>query len=457
MRFSITALAAVALLTAASRTSNPPEHLVLRIPIKDRAHIQELVRKGFDVAGVDFEANEFVVITDSNGLNQLRANPRSKPTSSRYLLETLDKSYKTPETVEAALRKIESDHPQLASVVSIGNSTDGKEIFAIRITDPFSIPSREKAVILFDAMHHAREVMTPEIAIDIAEQLTSNFKTDTKTKEWLRLNEIWIVPMLNPDGNTQVWNSDNMWRKNTRGGYGVDNNRNYPYQWGKCKGSSGSTRDDDYRGPSPGSEPETQALMNLAKQIRPVINISYHTASEIVIYPTSCPNDTLPASEKRLVEGIGKELASKLVRDSGNGTYTPGTSYELLYPVDGGSSDWMYAEVKALAYTIEANSQNQGFQPSYSRWRDSTLERNRPGWQYILDRANGASIRAKANQGEKLRVENSSGALIMEKEVDPKGWAHFIVEPGTYRLSNRTSGETRSVTVANSVSVVRFP
>lgn len=446
MRFSITAMLAVAVLLGASRSSSHPERFTVRIALKSRAQIMDVVNRGFDVAGVDFENKEFVVITDAVGLKQLGTLRDTKPLSSNYLLETLDSSYKRPEDVEKALLKIENDYPQLAVVTTIGKSTDGRNIFAIRITDSFSIPNREKPALLFDAMHHAREVMTPEIALDMADYLTSRFATDPKVREWLRLNEIWIVPMLNPDGNSQVWSRDTMWRKNTRGGYGVDNNRNYPYKWGTCNGSSGSTSSETYRGPSAGSEPETKALMELARQIKPVFNISYHTASEIVIYPMSCPNDRLPAQEKTLVEGIGKELASKLVRDSGNGTYTPGTSYELLYPVDGGSSDWMYAELKALAYTIEANSQGQGFQPSYSRWRDSTIQRNRPGWQYILDRTNNAAIRVQAHLGTRVRVETSAGGVILEKEVDAKGWAHFVVVPGNYQVVNTaTRGDRKSV------------
>ena len=65
-----------------------------------------------------------------------------------------------------------------------------------------------------------------------------------------------------------------MWRKNTRdnngsGGFdsgdGVDINRNYPYKWGSCNGSSGSTWAQDYRGTAPASEPETQVMMDLVK------------------------------------------------------------------------------------------------------------------------------------------------------------------------------------------------
>ena len=83
---------------------------------------------------------------------------------------------------------------------------------------------------------------------------------------------------------------------------------------------------------------------------------------------------------------------AKLVRDTGNGTYDPGTSYELLYNVDGGSIDWMYGTERIMAFVIEMNGDNLGFQPSFATWRDKTVEKQRAGWQYILDRMEGPGL-----------------------------------------------------------------
>src|SRR5262249_25141832 len=138
--------------------------------------------------------------------------------------------------------------------------------------------SPNKPVILFNGMHHAREVMSPEVALDTIEQLLTKYGTDASITHWVDANEIWVVPMLNVDGNNKVWTYDNYWRKNTRGcpasgtcssGTGVDINRNYPYAWGSCNGSSGSPSSDTYRGPSAGSEPETNVLMNHVAATRP--------------------------------------------------------------------------------------------------------------------------------------------------------------------------------------------
>ncbi len=75
--------------------------------------------------------------------------------------------------------------------------------------------------------------------MDTVEILLAHYSDDARVANWVDQAEIWIVPMLNVDGNNKVWMSDAMWRKNARGSYGVDINRNYPYAWYTCNGSSG--------------------------------------------------------------------------------------------------------------------------------------------------------------------------------------------------------------------------
>jgi hypothetical protein len=263
--------------------------------------------------------------------------------------------------------------------------------------------------------------------------------------------------MVNPDGNNKVWTSNNMWRKNTREGYGVDINRNYPYAWGTCNGSSGSTSSDTYRGPSAGSEPETQAMMGLVSRVKPVLSISYHSYSELVIYPYGCDNQHTP--DRETVESVGRQLASRLPKDGASGTYDPGTSWELLYAVDGGDIDWYYNEHGVIPYVIEVNSTSQGFQPPFS-WRQRTVEKNRAGWGYMIDRLAQSGIRGnvsisgqQADSGvislSTIGSESNMGEAIRTYNIKSDGTFHIVVEPGMYKLSIHVGDRTieQNVTV----------
>ncbi len=349
--------------------------------------LKNLTDQGFEVAGVDLERSVVTLLMDEEDL----VLTRSLDIIGTRTLVAPDSQYKKPTDIEKILAATEEKYPGLAKIEVIGTSNEGRKILAAHLTNHSN--RAEKLSVVFDAMHHAREVMTPEVALDIVDYLTSNYQTDAQVKKWMDSYDVWVVPMLNPDGNNKVWTKSSMWRKNTRGGYGVDINRNYPFAWNTCNGSSGNKNADDYRGDKEGSEPETNALMDLVKKVNPMFNVSYHSFSEIVIYPFGCKPKHIPESHKAIYEGIGKELAKTLVRDSGSGTYTAGTSYELLYSVDGGSIDWIYNQDKTMAFVIEMNSTSQGFQPSYKNWRDKTIKKQRPGWMYILNRMSGPGIK----------------------------------------------------------------
>lgn len=374
-----------AVLLCATAVATAREYYV-DVPMSGPADLKKYTEMGFDVGGVDVEKKTATLVMQEAALSRTR----SLRVISKREVGRLDQAFKKYSDVEKALLDTEKRFPHLTKIESIGKSGEGREILAIQITAQFSLQKKE--VVLFDAMHHAREVMTPEVALDIVDYLTRNFDTDLKVRNWLNKYEVWVIPMVNPDGNNKVWNAATMWRKNTKGGYGVDVNRNYPYAWNTCNGSSGNKNDDDYRGASAGSEPETQAITNFVKKIRPKMNISYHSFSEIVIYPFGCSPKKITAPDATRYLAVGKELARRLVRDSGSGSYAPGTSYQLLYDVDGGSIDWMYNEAKVMSFVVEVNSTTQGFQPSYAKWRDISVERQRAGWQYILDEMSGPGV-----------------------------------------------------------------
>jgi hypothetical protein len=253
--------------------------------------------------------------------------------------------------------------------------------------------------------------------------------------DWVDSTQIWVIPMFNVDGNNKMWNHDSWWRKNTRGGYGVDLNRNYPAGWNSCNGSSGSQSSQTYRGPSPASEPETQAMMNFIANKRPVFDISYHAYSELVIYPYGCGDRR--TQTKEVVEKIGDHIADLL-------DYKPGTAWELLYNADGGDIDWMYEAYQVIPYVIELNSRSQGFHPKFKKWRNKTVERNRDGWQYLLDRVQLSGIRGQVFGTDKKPLSNfmvkvfkqtKNGEEQFQNYVGHKtGMFHIVANPGQYKI-----------------------
>ncbi|WGD34160.1 M14 family zinc carboxypeptidase [Olleya sp. YS] len=155
---------------------------------------------------------------------------------------------------------------------------DPQTIHYIRITGNQSTsPENTKPQILFTSMIHSREVSALMNNIYFMWYLIENYDTNDAIKELVDNNELYFVPVVNPDGLR--WNQHlspgggGMQRKNLRPNTGstsnstalrgVDLNRNFDYFWNYNNiGSNGNPSNNTYRGPSPASEPETQIMVD---------------------------------------------------------------------------------------------------------------------------------------------------------------------------------------------------
>ncbi len=413
--------------------------------------LKDISEHDIDIAGVDVDQKIVDVLISDIDYKFLKSHGyKITVTETKGITRKPDEEYKNPSEIESIVKDFNARYPDLTKLVSIGKSLEGRDIWALKISDNPQVDELDEPSVLFNSMHHAREIMTPEVSIDIIEYLLTNYKTLNKVTDWIDSTQIWVIPMFNVDGNNKMWNHDSWWRKNTRGGYGVDLNRNYPAGWNACNGSSGSQSSQTYRGPSPASEPETQAMMKFIAEKRPVFDISYHAYSELVIYPYGCGKRR--TQTKEVVEKIGDHIAWLL-------DYKPGTAWELLYNADGGDIDWMYEAYQVIPYVIELNSRRQGFHPKYSKWRDKTVERNRDGWQYLLDRVQKSGIRGqvlgidkKPLSDFKVKVfkKTTKGEVEFQDYVGHEtGMFHIVVNPGSYRVQIITNDKAVKEQIVN--------
>ncbi|HEX6850711.1 MAG TPA: M14 family zinc carboxypeptidase [Candidatus Polarisedimenticolaceae bacterium] len=432
------------------------ERLLLRVMAVDPERmLPDLYRLDLDFAGFDSKSKAVDVIGDTATIGFLR-NLGFEVEVVRDVSTTSDSfealsDYLSPAEVAQRIDQYVAAYPALAKKEAYATTVEGRTVWAVKISDNVAVDEDEPAVLVV-AQHHAREVMTPEIAMDAVDYLLTRYATDPQVKAWVDATEIWILPNHNPDGTNHVFTADSNWRKNRRnnggGVFGVDQNRNYPFQWNACGGSSGDASSDTYRGPSPASEPETaQGILELARRERPVMALSYHTYSELVLMPYGCTGSHTP--ERETFRRIASEVATRLVGDTGTSWYQPGSPWEILYAVDGASDDWFYGELGTYSMTIEANTSTQGFQPDYATWRNGTVERNRPGWQYLLDRIGGSSVRGhvtNACTGAPLSATVALDEVVYSngettRTATPQhGRYQFLTTPGTFTLRAALSG-----------------
>jgi hypothetical protein len=250
---------------------------------------------------------------------------------------------------------------------SIGSSHEGRTIWAVKISDNPNIDENEPTVG-FDALVHAREPQSMATLMYFIWYLLENYGADPEVTYLVDNREIFCVPCFNPDGyeyNRQTDpNGGGTWRKNRRnngGSFGVDMNRNFGYQWGyDNSGSSPEPTSNTYRGPSPFSEPEAQAIRDLAILHNYGTHFNMHSSGDYYLYPWGYIDEQTPDSL------IYREFAGDMGNYNG---YTFGTGPQLLgYASNGSVRDWMYGEQieknKVFGYTIEIGP---AFWPSQSQ------------------------------------------------------------------------------------------
>lgn len=216
--------------------------------------------------------------------------------------------------MENDLQLLAGYYPQYMTLDTAGITTaDGRNLYVIYFGNQNA--SRQ---IFICAATHAREYMTAQLVMKQLEYYCAHYEdgsyNGTAYRDIFENTCFVIVPMVNPDGvsisqfGEEGLNREDL-RQNLRaiyesdknGGYtdeaydtyltrwkangmGVDLNRNYSPGWesvtDRTAPSSGL-----YKGTQPGSEAESQALMNIVDGLsNPLLAISYHSYGSLVYW-----------------------------------------------------------------------------------------------------------------------------------------------------------------------------
>jgi carboxypeptidase T len=280
--------------------------------------------------------------------------------------------YETVEETFAAAKAIVSKYPKLATWIDVGDSwqktqgAGGYDIRVLKLTN--SEVGGKKPILFVDTAIHAREYATAPLALEAARRLTDGYGNDADLTWIMDHHEVHLMLHTNPDGRKKA-ETGLLWRKNTNTNYcgagsdlrGADLNRNFTFTWNTTGGlgSSGQECSEVYRGPSAGSEPETQAMETYVRGLWPDrrgddlddkaprntsgVHIDVHSVAKLVLWPYG--ERAKPAPNGVAMEEMGRRLAYF------NG-YEPMQSIGL-YPTDGTTNSVSYGELGVPHFTIE--------------------------------------------------------------------------------------------------------
>ncbi len=401
------------------------------------------------------------------------ARPRLECLEDRVLLAdgfAFQPGYQTVEQLHQRLDQINAAFPTLTEVVDYDAGTGsfcktqggcvlgfanpdlvvpGFDLKALRITNE-AVPGNKPEFLLM-ANLHAREIVTPELAIRFIDDLTRGYGTDADATWLVDHHEIWVIPTANPDGH-KLAELGIPQRKNlnftaaavacdpatvepSAGNQpGVDLNRNHSFAWGAGQGGvSLDPCEQQFIGTAPASEPEVARLEQLlstqvfenrlrgdgsnspaninvpASVDTDGVFVTMHSSGDLVVRPwahvmADAPNEA----------GL-KKIADKLaaLHDVTTTIPTPGTprGYKSCRPPDtgclfenvsitlgGDSAEFAYGRFGVPAFTFEIGSR---FDPAFSQ----------VDWLYAENRAS-LFYAAKLARDPYLTIEGPDSAAV---------------------------------------------
>jgi hypothetical protein len=235
------------------------------------------------------------------------------------------------------LKTLEDDNPNVAKIYDeIGTSYEGRKIIAIKISDNPGDEEDTERKVLFIGGHHAREWISVEVPSLLAEYLVDNYSKKQQIRDLVNNNEIWILPLLNPDGYEYSRTDNRLWRKNRRvlplsPFCGVDLNRNYGFNFSDIEWIDQWGISYNYCGPDVFSEVETQAIKKLIEEHKFKTIISYHSWGQEIIYPANSPFKNIATQMEKLIESVNNKNYNVKQSDE-NGSLTSWAYYEKGIP-----------------------------------------------------------------------------------------------------------------------------
>lgn len=227
----------------------------------------------------------------------------------------------------------------------VGHSVDGRALWR------FDLGCRDAgaASVLFTALIHGNEVVGSIALLDVVQQLAGSGALASERRRFV------LMPVVNPDGFAatmeRLRRNFPAWRRGNANG--VDLNRNFPEvlaagekrSWNPLSGSSWR-RSPWFRGPQPLSEPESRAVAEVAREVRPSLALGFHSFGQLLLHPWACRRGAHPRQAEY------RALGDAFLRGRSGSEFRLRQAVSW-YPIVGNLDDWLDATFGTLAFTVE--------------------------------------------------------------------------------------------------------
>ncbi len=124
--------------------------------------------------------------------------------------------YLTYDDLTGHLQALAEKYPELITLDSIGKSYEGRDVWAVTVTNKETGPAEEKPALYCDGNIHAGEVTPSMILLYAVDFLTRQFSENEEVTRLLNDKAFYLLPRVNPDGAEKYLTTPYLLRSSVR-------------------------------------------------------------------------------------------------------------------------------------------------------------------------------------------------------------------------------------------------
>ncbi|NLF16860.1 MAG: hypothetical protein GX595_06330 [Lentisphaerae bacterium] len=405
---------------------------VLRVGVVSSAALDDLASRGLDIKTVE-GASALVYATadeaaalrrDGYKVTTLGVQDPGAPSAKAVADGVHDWAQ-----VQSRLAGFAADYPSLCRLETVGMSPQGRPLLALCVTDNPGVEEAEPEVRLVGAIH-GDEVAGTELCLRLIEHLLSGYAVDDRLRALVDATEIWVMPVMNPDGHAAG---------SRYSAAGIDLNRSFPDGATQAIGTlfSGVPMD------TAGRPAETVAMMQWSAARNFVLSATFHTGALVANYPYD--NDgrgsvASPTPDEDVFRWLAETYSAKNLPMASSPIFPKGiTNGAAWYAIEGGLQDWLYRYLGCFDLTLEVSREDR---PSGAALEALWADNREAILAYLEAAHSGLEGRViAADSGEPLHASIAVEGRASLVTTDPDHGDYYrLLRPGAYRVTISAPG-----------------
>lgn len=328
-------------------------------------------------------------------------------------------------TYEAYLKIMEdfaANHPDLCKIFDIGESVEGRKLLVAKVSDKVNEREKEPRYYL-SATVHGDETLGYMLALRLIDLLLTDYNQDERIRRIVDSAEVWICPLMNPDGTYRSGNSTVLGARRYNAN-GQDLNRDFP---------------DPIEGLYPNGtwQKETDNFIKFESEYDFVMTSDVHGGTEVACYPWGC-HWTNKAADDEWWKLTARNYADLAQENSPSGYFMAQNDgivngYQW-YPVVGGRMSYMLYFRHSRLLTLELSNEKLLAESKLNDHWDYNIDALLGNIEEVFNGIRGTVTDTFSGEGirAKIFIKNFDKDSSFIYAIEPHGDYYRPIFMGTY-------------------------